>query len=127
MPRQAKRLARVQLFVCLGCCCGRTDRGHPEVPVDWLKAEWKRRGLRDWAHLTISGCLGPCEQTNVAMIATAFGAQSFSDLATTADYDALLQQVGRIAETGALLPPLRVLAPHALTRFTPPAHDAALR
>lgn len=57
-----------QVVVCVGCCCGRTDKGHPAVPVDWLKAEWKRRMLPKKIHLTISGCLGPCDATNVVMI-----------------------------------------------------------
>jgi cobaltochelatase CobN len=36
--------------------------------VDWLKAEWKRRMLPKKIHLTISGCLGPCDVSNVVML-----------------------------------------------------------
>ena len=39
--RRTKRKSLMQVLVCIGCCCGRVDRGKPEVPVDWLKAEWK--------------------------------------------------------------------------------------
>jgi hypothetical protein len=40
----------------------------PEVPVDWLKAEWRRRGLLKNVQLSISGCLGPCDVPNVVKI-----------------------------------------------------------
>ena len=56
------------LFVCKGCCCGRTDRGFPEVPLDEFKSQWKERGIRRRFHLTISGCLGPCSMANVVLI-----------------------------------------------------------
>jgi predicted ester cyclase len=26
-------------------CCGKVERGGPEVPAEWLKQEWRRRGL----------------------------------------------------------------------------------
>jgi cobaltochelatase CobN len=55
--------------VCAGgCCCGRTENGHPAVPADVYHAEWERRGLRDVVHLTIGGCLGPCALANVALL-----------------------------------------------------------
>lgn len=123
--RRAARLATMQLLVCQGCCCGRTERGHPPVPVEWLKAEWKRRQLRDLGHLTVSGCLGPCEQTNVALLVTADGTQAFGGLATTADYELLLRHAARVGETGVLLPPRPALAPFALHRFAPPARRTA--
>ncbi len=62
------RKAMGQVIVCQGCCCGRTDKGHPEVPVEWLKQEWRKRRLLKKIHLTISGCLGPCDATNVVMV-----------------------------------------------------------
>jgi len=34
-------LKRAQVVVCKGCCCGRVDRGHNEVPIDALKSLWK--------------------------------------------------------------------------------------
>jgi len=57
-----------QVVVCMGCCCGRTDKGHPEVPVDWLKNEWRQRTLPKSIHLTVSGCLGPCDASNVVLL-----------------------------------------------------------
>jgi cobaltochelatase CobN len=51
-----------------GCCCGRTERGYAEVPVDVYKEEWTRRKIRNQVHLTKGGCLGPCVLANVASL-----------------------------------------------------------
>ena len=56
------------LFVCHGCCCGRTEKGFPPLPLDEFKRQWKERGIRRRFHLTISGCLGPCPLANVILI-----------------------------------------------------------
>ncbi len=57
------------LLVCArGCCCGRTDRGNPAVPVDFYKEEYARRGIRKHVQLTLSGCIGPCPMLNVAQV-----------------------------------------------------------
>jgi hypothetical protein len=65
-----KRLVTGHVSVCLGCCCGQTGRGKPEVPVEWLKTEWRRRGLLKNIQLSICGCLGPCDVPNVVKIDT---------------------------------------------------------
>ena len=49
------RRARGQVILCQGCCCGRTDRGFPEVPVDRIKAAWKSGRLNRMIQLTVSG------------------------------------------------------------------------
>jgi cobaltochelatase CobN len=60
---------RGHLSYCVtGCCCGRTDRGYAEVPVDVYKEEWTRRKIRSEVHLTKGGCLGPCALANVACL-----------------------------------------------------------
>jgi hypothetical protein len=59
-PLATKRLVIGHLTICQGCCCGNTENGRPPVPVDWLKKEWRARGLLKRVQLTISGCLGPC-------------------------------------------------------------------
>lgn len=56
------------LFVCNGCCCGRTEKGFPALALEDFKRQWKRRGLRRRFHLTISGCLGPCPLANVVLL-----------------------------------------------------------
>jgi cobaltochelatase CobN len=64
-----------QISICDGCCCGKTEKGHPAVPVQWLKQEWKVRGLLKRVHLSVSGCLGPCDVPNVVMITSSEGTQ----------------------------------------------------
>ena len=60
---------RAHLSYCFtGCCCGRTERGYAEVPVDVYKEEWLRRKMRNSVHLTKAGCLGPCVLANVASL-----------------------------------------------------------
>jgi nitrile hydratase accessory protein len=62
------RIQDGHLFVCNGCCCGRTDKGFPALPLDDFKRQWKHRGIRRRFHLTISGCLGPCPLANVVLL-----------------------------------------------------------
>ena len=60
---------RGQLFVCAsGCCCGRTEDGFAPVPADRYHEEWERRRLRNFVHLTVGGCLGPCALANVVLL-----------------------------------------------------------
>jgi cobaltochelatase CobN len=62
------RIQDGHLFVCYGCCCGRTEKGFPALPLEEFKRQWKERGIRRRFHLTISGCLGPCPLANVILI-----------------------------------------------------------
>src|SRR5947209_19897971 len=60
---------RAHLMVCAkGCCCGRTERGHAAVPIDFYKQEYKRRKLRNVIQLSMNGCLGPCPLSNVVLL-----------------------------------------------------------
>ena len=68
MELQTKRKVIGQMTVCSGCCCGAVHRGKPEVPVEWLKQEWRSRGLLKVLQLTIAGCMGPCDVNNVVRI-----------------------------------------------------------
>jgi cobaltochelatase CobN len=70
---ETKRLVIGQLIVCRGCCCGATEKGRPDVPVEWLKDEWRKRGLLKRFQLTISGCLGPCDIPNVIEVSSESG------------------------------------------------------
>jgi hypothetical protein len=74
-PLKTKRLVVGQVTVCRGCCCGDTERGRPEVPVEWLKNEWRKRGLLKRVQLTISGCVGPCDVPNVVVITRSSGTE----------------------------------------------------
>jgi hypothetical protein len=79
-----------QVMFCNGCCCGRTDRGYPAVPVDRIKAIWKAEKLNRGVQLTISGCLGPCDLANVAVIVTAETTTWLGLIEGDGDYDALI-------------------------------------
>jgi hypothetical protein len=59
---------RAHLSYCFtGCCCGRTDRGYAEVPVDVYKEEWTRRKIRNAVHLTKGDASAPaCSPTLLA-------------------------------------------------------------
>lgn len=115
-----------QVVVCLGCCCGRTDKGHPAVPVDWLKAEWKRRTLPKKIHLTISGCLGPCDATNVVMIL--FGAQAIflGGLSEQSQYLALVEWASACERRGELVPLPPALEKFRMQRFAGEESSAAV-
>lgn len=116
-----RRQSLAHLLICVGCCCGRTDRGKPEVPVDYLKAEWKRRALLKHVQLTISGCLGPCDRVNVVAIAGAEGIEYFGGLTTRADFDLLVDWASDCAAAGRQVPAPPALAWRRIDRFLTPA------
>ena len=60
------------------------------MPLDWLKPMWKSEKLNKTVQLTVSGCLGPCDLPNVAVIVTAEGVEWYGNLAGDAVYDALV-------------------------------------
>lgn len=101
-----------QVVVCRGCCGGRTDRGHPDVPVDWLKRLWRERRLAPHVQLTISGCLGPCDACNVALIFLGDRPVWLGGLSEQRDYATLLEWAEACARTGQVEP-----LPPALRRF----------
>ena len=108
-----KRLMLGQISICDGCCCGKTGKGHPAVPVEWLKQEWKLRGLLKRVHLSISGCLGPCDVPNVVMITHSEGTQWLACLNSRRHYAMLADWAEQSKEADELLPlpeDLRALA-----------------
>lgn len=119
-----KRATHAHLLVCVGCCCGRVDRGKPEVPVDWLKAEWKRRTLLKHVQLSISGCLGPCDLVNVVAVANADGIDYFGRLTTRAHFEALVDWASACAAAGRALPVPDLIAAGRIDRFRDPAISA---
>ncbi len=120
-----KRTTHAHVLVCVGCCCGRVDRGKPEVPVDWLKAEWKRRQLLKHVQLSISGCLGPCDLVNVVAIAGAGGIEYYGGLTTHAHFEALVDWAAACAATQRQLPLPPLLGDGRIARFHAPAALAA--
>ena len=107
-----------QLFVCTGCCCGHTERGHAPVPTELYHNEWERRKLRNRVHLTIGGCLGPCALANVVMLlfdgrALYFHSMNREDLVL-----ALYDYIEQMLAADAYLPPPPALAPLHFTALT---------
>jgi cobaltochelatase CobN len=116
-PLTTRVKSPAQLLLCKGCCCGRTDRGLPEVPVEKIKAIWKAEKLNRGVQLTISGCLGPCDLPNVAVIVNAHGAAWYGRLEGDAPYDALITWARACVAAGTALPPPEALSTHRFERF----------
>jgi hypothetical protein len=112
-----KRQVLGQVVLCKGCCCGRTDRGLPEVPVGRIKEIWQREKLNRSIQLTVSGCLGPCDVPNVVLLITAEGTEWLGRVAGEAAYDKLIQWARDCQAAGALLPLPESLAENRLKRF----------
>lgn len=114
---EPKRLMLAQISVCDGCCCGKTEKGHPEVPVQWLKKEWKLRGLLKRVHLSISGCLGPCDVSNVVAISSSEGTQWLAGLNSQRHYSMLADWAEQSKIADSLLPLPKELRGHALMPY----------
>ncbi len=112
-----KRLMLAQISICDGCCCGKTEKGHPPVPVQWLKQEWKVRGLLKRVHLSISGCLGPCDVPNVVMITSSEGTQWLALLNSQRHYTMLADWAEQSKNADELLPLPRELQELALMPY----------
>lgn len=106
-----------QLMFCKGCCCGKTERGLPAVPVERIKAIWKAEKLNRAVQLTISGCLGPCDVPNVAVVVTAAGTEWYGLLDGDAHYDAFIAWARACQSEGRPLPIPPDLARHRFDRF----------
>jgi cobaltochelatase CobN len=80
-----------QLILCKGCCCGQTEKGWPEVPIDWIKSIWKAEKLNRTVQLTVSGCIGPCDVPNVVMINDPYnGAKWYGNITGRKEYEDLV-------------------------------------
>ena len=117
MQQTTRRQVRAQLVFCLGCCCGRTDRGRPAVPVERLKQIWKDEKLNRTVQLTVSGCLGPCDLANVALVILPEGNVWVGGLEGDVVYDELIQWARRCHAAGASQPLPAALGPHGFERF----------
>lgn len=93
-----------QLVFCQGCCCGRTDRERPELPVDRLKSAWKAGKLNRTVQLAISGCLGPCDKSNVTLVLTPDEQIWLGELEGPETYEALIGWAAACHAAGQMLP-----------------------
>jgi cobaltochelatase CobN len=71
--------------------------------VDWLKEEWRKRGLLKRFQLSISGCIGPCDQPNVVQICSNASSVWLGNLTDFNQYRALLEWACQSTEAGRLL------------------------
>lgn len=112
-----KRLVIGRVTVCQGCCCGNTANGRPPVPVDWLKKEWRARGLLKRVQLTISGCLGPCDIPNIVTISNESGTLWLGGITEFGQYQSLVDWAARSRDAGVLLPLPKEFREHTLHPF----------
>jgi len=100
------------MYVCDGCCCGRVEKGHNEVPISKLKTAWKKKQLNDKIRLTISNCLGHCSMHNVTLFKSKGKKTWIGKLNGEENYGSLVEWACDISRYGdnAKLPDL--LVPH---------------
>ncbi len=118
-PLKTKRVVVGQITICRGCCCGNTERGLPEVPVEWLKSEWRRRGLLKRVQLTISGCVGPCDVPNVVVITTSSGTKWLGNVNSFEQYRSLLEWAVRCRDAGEVVALPREFQERRISPFRP--------
>jgi cobaltochelatase CobN len=58
--------------------------------VEWLKKEWRQRGLLKNIQLTFSGCLGPCDLPNVVTVSSSSGSVWLGNIRHFRQYLALV-------------------------------------
>src|SRR5581483_760577 len=117
---------RGHLMVCAkGCCCGRTERGFAAVPVDLYKQEYKKRKIRNRVHLSMNGCLGPCQLANVVLLFFDGRPVWFQSINTAAQVVALFDYIDRMLAADAYLPPPPELAEYVFTFYGWAASPAA--
>ncbi|MEP7037688.1 MAG: (2Fe-2S) ferredoxin domain-containing protein [Acidobacteriota bacterium] len=101
---QTKRTIIGHVVMCSGCCCGKVERGKPAVPIEWLKQEWRSRGLLKNIQLSISGCLGPCDLPNVVSVSSPTGSIWLGNVNRFEQYEALVNWASASKAAGTLLP-----------------------
>ena len=100
------------MFVCDGCCCGRTEKGHNEVPVSRLKTAWQKEKLDKKINLKISNCLGYCSLHNVTVLKNKTRKTWIVKLSSKEHYDAVISWARDVAECGSKAKVPNILIPH---------------
>jgi nitrile hydratase accessory protein len=107
---------RGNLFVCSqACCCGREDLKNAPVPLEAYQAAWEIRRLRNFVHLTVGGCLGPCALANVTLLLLDGQALWFHSMNDSEVVRELFDYIEATMEAGAVLPLSPELQAHAFT------------
>jgi cobaltochelatase CobN len=110
---------RGHLLVCAkGCCCGRTERGHAEVPVEFYKQEYRRRKIRNQVQLSMNGCLGPCPLANVVLLFFDGRPVWFQSINTRPQIVALFDYIERLLAANVFLPPPAELSEYVFDFYT---------
>ena len=84
------------------------------MQAEWLKQEWKGRGLLKRVQLTISGCLGPCDVPNVIAIFLEGRTVWLGKITRRDQYQCLLDWATRCKNQGRALELPKELAAHML-------------
>ena len=105
------------VVVCNGCCCGRVEKGHNEVPINMLKNAWKEHNLDNSVKLTVSGCLGPCSMHNVSLLKTEKGLTWLGELSGVEHYGALVEWARNVAQHGIETQIPEILVPQRFVRL----------
>lgn len=71
--------------------------------MEWLKGEWRKRGLLKRVQLTISGCVGPCDVPNVVVITSLSGTEWLGNVVKFDQYQSLLEWAVRCRDAGEML------------------------
>ena len=100
------------MHVCDGCCCGRVEKGHNEVPFDKLKQIWKDKSLDNHVKLVISNCLGHCSMHNVTLIKIDNSRKWIGKLSKQEHYDALVEWACDISKENEKTEIPNSLVPH---------------
>jgi nitrile hydratase accessory protein len=111
------RIQDGHLFICNGCCCGRTEKGFPALPLDEFKSQWKSRGIRRRFHLTISGCLGPCPLANVVLLQFHGRSLWFHSINQSEDVNLIYDYVERMLLSETALDPPEALGSRLFDRY----------
>ncbi|MDQ0875726.1 putative metal-binding protein [Paenibacillus sp. V4I3] len=107
-----------QVLICAnGCCCGQTNLGAAEVPVEWLKINWKNDKLSKKMQLSFTGCLGPCDVTNVVCILGPTKQYWFGGMTAQNHYETLYEWCKSSVDTGYFLPLPELLEARIFERF----------
>ena len=85
--------------------------------MEWLKQEWKLRGLLKRVHLTITGCLGPCDVPNVIAITSSEGTQWLARITTRRQYLMIADWAEQSKNADRLLPLPKELREHAMQPY----------
>ena len=109
---------RAHLFVCAkGCCCGRTDRGHAAVPIDFYKQQYKQRKLRQAMQLSMNGCLGPCAMANAVLLVFDGRPIWFQSINHEPQIVAIFDYVEQMLAADSYLPPPAELAEYVFDYY----------